>query len=331
MTYVRIPMSLTILCSIAVAAAGAWAAGPAPPDPAGVQGSAGATVPPPGLPDIESLTAESNFSAFMKEDVPGELRRRALRKLWSLDPQLAAADGLGDYVHDYTNAATRAFAEARRLTVPDDRPTAAGMPILPPPDLPAVGSLTLDSDFALFMTEGVSAELRHRALRTLWSVGPQFRLVDGLGDYNADYAGTRAAHVFGTPAQVTVRLGSDGDEFTITPAQLRFGTDERYELVVTNPSATTHYFSAPGFGANVITQKAVLYDDARHFVRIWLDGERPGADSSFLEQLTRGIEIRPGGEARWIFVPNQAGHFDFGCAIEGHRKEGMVGSITVGI
>lgn len=57
------------------------------------------------LPDIESLTAESDFSAFMKEGVPPALRRLALRKLWSSDPMFNVIDEMVEYGEDYTNAA----------------------------------------------------------------------------------------------------------------------------------------------------------------------------------------------------------------------------------
>lgn len=56
------------------------------------------------LPDIESLTAESDFSAFMKEGVPPVLRRLALRKLWSSDPMFNIIDEMVEYGEDYTNA-----------------------------------------------------------------------------------------------------------------------------------------------------------------------------------------------------------------------------------
>ena len=55
------------------------------------------------LPDIESLTYESDFSVFMQPGVPRELRNRALRKLWRSDPILANLDGLVDYGDDYAD------------------------------------------------------------------------------------------------------------------------------------------------------------------------------------------------------------------------------------
>jgi len=57
------------------------------------------------LPDIDSLTAASDFSPFMRPGVPDDLRTRALRRLWKLDPVYAYQDGLTDYAEDYTDAA----------------------------------------------------------------------------------------------------------------------------------------------------------------------------------------------------------------------------------
>ena len=56
---------------------------------------------PPDLPDIDSLDKESDYSVFLKEGVPEELTRLALRKLWRSDPVLAVLDGLNDYDEDY--------------------------------------------------------------------------------------------------------------------------------------------------------------------------------------------------------------------------------------
>lgn len=58
------------------------------------------------LPDIESLDADSDFKVFLQEGVPDALKRRALRKLWRLNPVIASVDGLNDYDDDFTDAAT---------------------------------------------------------------------------------------------------------------------------------------------------------------------------------------------------------------------------------
>ncbi len=57
------------------------------------------------LPDIDSLDENSDFTAFLAEGVPAAIRRRALRKLWRLNPIFANLDGLNDYDEDFTDAA----------------------------------------------------------------------------------------------------------------------------------------------------------------------------------------------------------------------------------
>jgi len=57
------------------------------------------------LPDIDSLDESADFTVFLKEGVPEELRKRALRKLWRLNPVFANLDGLNDYDEDFTATA----------------------------------------------------------------------------------------------------------------------------------------------------------------------------------------------------------------------------------
>lgn len=52
------------------------------------------------LPSIDSLTMESDFTAFLREGVPDHLRKLALRKLWRVDPVFSIIDGLDDYDED---------------------------------------------------------------------------------------------------------------------------------------------------------------------------------------------------------------------------------------
>jgi len=53
-----------------------------------------------GLPAIETLTFNSDYSVFMAPGVPRDIRRRALRKLWSF-PFFNETDGLLTYAGDY--------------------------------------------------------------------------------------------------------------------------------------------------------------------------------------------------------------------------------------
>ena len=59
-------------------------------------------------------------------------------------------------------------------------------PVLTDADMPAIESLTEESDFSGFMSEGVSDELRNLALRKLFRA-PVFNIRDGLDEYDEDY------------------------------------------------------------------------------------------------------------------------------------------------
>jgi len=53
-------------------------------------------------------------------------------------------------------------------------------------DMPPVDTLNSDSDFSVFMSPGVSEQLRTLALRKLFHL-PAFNVTDGLNDYDEDY------------------------------------------------------------------------------------------------------------------------------------------------
>ena len=56
--------------------------------------------------DLETLDAESDYTRFMGENVPEDVKNQALSKLWISDPVFANLDGLTDYSEDFTDAAT---------------------------------------------------------------------------------------------------------------------------------------------------------------------------------------------------------------------------------
>jgi len=58
------------------------------------------------LPDPDELKMGDDVTGFMSRAVPERLRRRALRRLWRLNPILANVDGLVDYGEDFTDSAT---------------------------------------------------------------------------------------------------------------------------------------------------------------------------------------------------------------------------------
>lgn len=57
------------------------------------------------LPTLDELGPDSDFRGFMRSDVDDDLRRSALKKLFS-DPHFNIADGLDVYAEDYTKLET---------------------------------------------------------------------------------------------------------------------------------------------------------------------------------------------------------------------------------
>jgi hypothetical protein len=90
-------------------AAAAEAPAPTPaPAPAVVPAPATAPgVPTPSatleLPPVESLTFDSDFTAFLQPGVDDKVKRAALKQLFR-DPRFNIMDGLDTYIDDYTKA-----------------------------------------------------------------------------------------------------------------------------------------------------------------------------------------------------------------------------------
>lgn len=82
---------------------------------------------PADLPAVETLTGESDFSRFMRPDVPLATRSAAVKKLFA-DPHFNLMDGLDIYIDDYTKpdpipaAMLRELAQSRMLNLFDDDP-----------------------------------------------------------------------------------------------------------------------------------------------------------------------------------------------------------------
>lgn len=60
------------------------------------------------LPDPDTLDASSDFSQFMRPGVPLDLQRRALRRLWRINPIISTPSEIDDYyiVNDFSDAST---------------------------------------------------------------------------------------------------------------------------------------------------------------------------------------------------------------------------------
>ncbi len=108
------PVDQAVLQPAAVAETADEAAGEfgnrTPADPVQAEGSADPAAatddPLADLPPVEELTADSDFTPFLRAEVPEDLHRQALRKLWTSDPIYANDDGLKDYADDYASLFT---------------------------------------------------------------------------------------------------------------------------------------------------------------------------------------------------------------------------------
>lgn len=92
--------------------------------------AAGAAVPTaaaeaPVLPALDSLTFESDFTAFMHAKVDEGVKRAALKKLFS-DPRFNVMDGLDTYIDDYTR--NEGISEEMLKTLKHSRTTLFGQP-----------------------------------------------------------------------------------------------------------------------------------------------------------------------------------------------------------
>jgi hypothetical protein len=58
---------------------------------------------PATLPPIESINALSDVTAFLRADVPTELTRAALRRVWAADPAIRDFVGLAENSWDFTD------------------------------------------------------------------------------------------------------------------------------------------------------------------------------------------------------------------------------------
>jgi hypothetical protein len=77
--------------------------------------------------------------------------------------------------------------------------------------LPDLESLDYESDYSAFMAEGVSDQLRSRALRRLWRSNPVLANVDGLNDYDEDFTFVTSSVMEGLKSAYKA-IGGYGDE-----------------------------------------------------------------------------------------------------------------------
>lgn len=113
-------------------------------------------------------------------------------------PGLEAPESPGDFLVRWSRRKTDTRDQAARPDDPDADvalspeaeaaapPARRQEPELTDADMPPVETLNADSDYAPFMSPGVSDGLRQKALRILFNQ-PACNITDGLNDYDDDY------------------------------------------------------------------------------------------------------------------------------------------------
>lgn len=173
------------------------------------------------------------------------------------------------------------------------------------------------------MTRVVESEVRSRlgrifGLMLVWVVIGLMALPTNLALASTEFATN--THQFAmtqaiaplkqSPDEVSIHLGSSAGELTFEPAELSFEAGKRYKLVLDNPSSQKHYFTAKDFADAIWTQKVE-------------------AGAVEVKGAIHEVELKPGGEAEWVFIPLKTGTYTLYCSIAGHREAGMTGTLTV--
>ncbi|MEA5504185.1 cupredoxin domain-containing protein [Halotia wernerae UHCC 0503] len=110
--------------------------------------------------------------------------------------------------------------------------------------------------------------------------------------------------------KITVNLGNAANELKFEPNHLKLEAGKRYQLHLTNPSQLKHYFTAKDFADGIWTQKVE-------------------AGKVEIKGAIHELELKPGSEAEWVFVPLKSGDYSLHCSIPGHTEAGMTGEIVV--
>ncbi|MFN6483503.1 MULTISPECIES: plastocyanin/azurin family copper-binding protein [unclassified Nostoc] len=110
--------------------------------------------------------------------------------------------------------------------------------------------------------------------------------------------------------EITVSLGNSANELKFEPNHLAFEVGQRYQLRLNNPSQLKHYFTAKDFADGIWTQKVE-------------------AGKVEIKGAIHELELKPGAEAEWVFVPLKSGTYGLRCTIPGHTEAGMTGEIAI--
>lgn len=112
------------------------------------------------------------------------------------------------------------------------------------------------------------------------------------------------------PITKSIGLGSEAGDLAFMPNHLTFKAGSRYQLTLQNASPSKHYFTAKDFADAIWSQKV-------------------DAGNVEVKGAIHELELRPGSQAEWVFIPLKAGTYSLRCTVPGHAEAGMVGTIDI--
>ena len=126
-----------------------------------------------------------------------------------------------------------------------------------------------------------------------------------------------------SPIEKTVLLkGIKGSHHYFEPNELIFNTGKLYKLIIKNISDSKHYFKSDQFADSIFTRK----------IQLTINNEKVSEVKGIIKQ----IELWPGYQVEWWFVPIKTGIFaDLHCNVKDsntqkkHKEMGMNGTIII--
>ena len=112
------------------------------------------------------------------------------------------------------------------------------------------------------------------------------------------------------PVELRVILGAKDAEYALSPKTWNLQTGKLYKVTFVNQGKLKHEWVAAEFTLTVWTRKVQV----------------GGVE---VKGVISEIEVGPGAQAEWYFVPIRTGTFEMACELEGHRENGMFGKIVV--
>ena len=116
--------------------------------------------------------------------------------------------------------------------------------------------------------------------------------------------------------------GRSGHNHYFSPKELKFFTGKLYKLIIANKSDSPHYFSSNDFVKSIFTRKIQILKSDNKIAEI----------KGYISE----IEVFPGNNVEWWFVPLKTGVFDdLQCDIydknkkKKHSEMGMRGVIII--